>query len=104
MSELEYIYSHNAVKIMALNPRRNCYVKDLLDAITAEGYQNYDFTSDGVGCRYWVSQIISLFQSNGLTPHKTECKEARDAVAVVWSDRGEAISGARITPGTFLGS
>jgi hypothetical protein len=84
-------------------------VNDFLSAITTNGYHNYDFHSGGIGCRYWVQQVLELFHSRGFLANREEVDRALGLFETLWYKDGAPGEGyahpsatnAPIVAGTF---
>jgi len=50
--------------------------------------QDYDFTEDGVGCRYWATEALRLLQARGLVHDDLE--QVIKALDKAWMYNGES--------------
>ena len=93
----EYVKSRYAPKHVEVELERNFTVKDLLDVVKSEGYQNYDYNAAG-GCRHYVKKVLELFERRHVIKDKSS---AYEAMGKAW-DFGESLLPCRpIVEGTF---
>jgi hypothetical protein len=63
VSELNYVVSQHAKKIILIQPTQGLRVSHIVDALMLAGHDRYEFDSNGVGCRMWTSNALTLLQS-----------------------------------------
>ncbi|KIX08968.1 uncharacterized protein Z518_00046 [Rhinocladiella mackenziei CBS 650.93] len=85
VSELPYVVTNHAKKIVQIRPMQGLRVHHIVDALIQAGRDKYEFDRDGVGCRMWTSNTLSLLQSNGYG-NSGQIQEAQAAILKVWPD------------------
>lgn len=92
----KYHLSSDVVKHIEVGlTRSNITVKEILSVIQEKGYQNYDFNSNGEGCRYWVKKVLELFKE------KTLVSNISLAIQKAFDKNGKRTTGKSIESGTF---
>lgn len=92
----------HAHKVIRMNNAKNLTIGAFFELIKASGYDKYQFTNNGNGCRYWVFSVVKLLEEMG---YLVKADEAKTALNTVWSD-GKPITSGIQTPldkqkGTF---
>lgn len=54
--------------------------------IIQAGHHKYEFDSNGVGCRWWVSDQIDLFSKLGVFTLPSQVSEAKAGIVKLWPD------------------
>ncbi|KAL2222871.1 hypothetical protein M432DRAFT_665527 [Thermoascus aurantiacus ATCC 26904] len=73
--------------------------------LVEKGYDRYQFTSTGQGCRFWISNLISLLRDEGYIQDSRQAQEAVDALGTVWGAGGQPVPASQqspISPGRFF--
>lgn len=95
----DYTESNSAVKTIDVTMRASgTKVSAFLDVITGSGYERYNFTNDGQGCRHWVKTVVRAFSSKGLID-SGNLGEIEAAMGKVWPGGAEAPA---MAEGTFF--
>ncbi|KAL4878887.1 hypothetical protein BJY04DRAFT_220718 [Aspergillus karnatakaensis] len=81
VSHLEYQYLQSATKVVQLDVRAGLAVRDFVDLPVENGRHQYEFNSEGQGCRYWTDEQIDLFFfSRGFFVTRAQVTEAKNAI------------------------
>lgn len=85
VSELNYEYSNTASKVVRIPSASGLRVSHIVDALVNARYDRYEFDRDGVGCRMWTTNILTLLQQRswGIT---ARFEVAKDAIGKLWPD------------------
>lgn len=73
--------------------------------LVEKGYDRYQFTSTGQGCRFWISNLVSLLRDEGYIQDSRQAQEAVDALGTVWGAGGQPVPASQqspISPGRFF--
>ncbi|KAK1147030.1 hypothetical protein N8T08_002358 [Aspergillus melleus] len=87
VGELESALPPDAVMAFPLDVIPGLTVAGVLHKLTEHGRHRYEFTSMGVGCRYWITNQIDLFAQVGMLVDLKQCEAAKAAAATLWPDR-----------------
>lgn len=85
IEKLDYDKSNQTVYIYQLTAIKECNTNQLLDAIQDKGYENFDFTSDSTGCRYWAMKVLELLKSKGFIG---EYPVVLSGIKKLWDEEG----------------
>lgn len=85
VSELNYVVSTHAIKVIEIRPLQGLRVHHVIDALTHAGRNKYEFDKDGVGCRKWVNDTLILLHSKNYG-NLEQIQEARAALHKLWPD------------------
>ena len=80
VSYLEYLYSNSAQHAAAMAVCPDLKVEHVLDYIIASNRHQYEFDSQGRGCRNWTSDQIDLLRGQGWLTDDTETDAAKAAI------------------------
>lgn len=83
--ELDYLYSHSATKDILIRSQEGLYVGHIVDALVDAKRDRYEFNSEGVGCRRWTTDSLSLLQQRRWG-NSAEFEDAKKAITKVWPD------------------
>jgi hypothetical protein len=72
-------------KIMSIQPPEGPVVAYVIDVLLEAGRHKYEFTADGVGCRQWITDSLSLLQALGWG-NSDSYDAAKEAIAKLWPD------------------
>nr|POF24597.1 hypothetical protein CFP56_78316 [Quercus suber] len=86
----DYAYSYHAHKVIRMNNAKNLTIKAFFELIKANGYDKYQFTNNGNGCRYWVYSVVKLLEEKD---HLVNADVAKTALNTVWSGGNPITSG-----------
>jgi hypothetical protein len=88
VSHLCYMLSNRALKTLYVHVASEKTVRDFVQLIERNGYHQYRFSKEGIGCRYWIYNLIGLLRDNAFLMGNVEVEEAMDAVTKVWTNGG----------------
>ncbi|OJJ83851.1 uncharacterized protein ASPGLDRAFT_47547 [Aspergillus glaucus CBS 516.65] len=80
VSHLAYPTSRSASKVVKLDVRPDTTVREFVNLLVNQKRHQYEFNSDGQGCRYWTDHQIDLFRSCGLVVNGAQIIEAKNAI------------------------
>ncbi|KAI9766136.1 MAG: hypothetical protein M1840_006703 [Geoglossum simile] len=86
VSEIPDDMSREVIKYTELVVRTGLTVGNVVDLLLTCGRHKYEFTSEGVGCRKWVSDQVELLYEQGVVVSKTQCETTRDTILKLWPD------------------
>ncbi|KAG6199316.1 hypothetical protein E4U24_000589 [Claviceps purpurea] len=66
VSSKENALTNNAIHRLSFPTRGNPEVKDIVGLINNKGLQEYTFTPEMIGCRYWVYKVVLHLEGEGL--------------------------------------
>lgn len=103
VSKKTYLYSNNAVKTVQLYSVENLTVGNIIEYLRSSKYIQYQFSTGGQGCRYWIDSVIVLLWTARYSTDDSQVEEARAALQVVWDAHGKAgdVEQTGIIAGTF---
>lgn len=84
ISELSTRTPHDAQTEFALGVKPGLTVGQVYDQIVQHGRHQYEFDSEGVGCRYWVTNQIDLLYQLRLVTDAAQAEAAKDGVRKLW--------------------
>jgi hypothetical protein len=103
VSMVEKSIRHDAVKVIRLHTVPDLTVGNIIEYLRASNYIQYQFSTGGQGCRYWICSAISLLRSVGYLVDDSQVEDARATLQLTWDTHGrvrdEEQSG--IIAGTF---
>ncbi len=84
---------------------QNLTVENLLDRITSKSLDKYQFSVEGLGCRFWVSCLICFLWEQGHLIDREEFHVALDALEWAWDEEGAQLPELQspICAGKFIG-
>lgn len=101
-----YDVTDKANKIIPVVPLKDLTVKAFFDLIKEHKYDQYKFTENGTGCRYWTYCVVKLLRTQKLIS-EADFREAENALQKVWKDDKPLGAGNQTTlesqKGTFTG-
>ncbi|KAG6274079.1 hypothetical protein E4U47_001658 [Claviceps purpurea] len=59
-------YTNNAIHRLSFPTKGKPVVKDIVDLINNKGLQEYTFTPEMIGCRYWVYKVVLHLEGEGV--------------------------------------
>lgn len=80
VSYLRYGLSRSAMKAARLDIRPGTTVRDFIDLLVSQKRHQYEFNSEGQGCRYWTNDQINFFWDSGFLVNKSQVTEAKNAI------------------------
>lgn len=83
VSTEDYPYAYNAVKVAKLNTI-DLTIGGFINLLVTQKYDKYQFTPNGVGCRYWVSCVMKLLRTEGKLTDDAEVQAVNDAMRITW--------------------
>ena len=89
VSRKNYLYSNNAVKTIQLDAVANLTVGNVIEYLQSSNYLQYQFSTGGQGCRYWIYSVISLLQSVAYIVGDSQVEDATAALQLVWDAHGK---------------
>ncbi|KAG6098920.1 hypothetical protein E4U30_007382 [Claviceps sp. LM220 group G6] len=66
VSSKEDAYTNNVIHRLSFPTRGNPEVKDIVGLINNKGLQEYTFTPEMIGCRYWVYKVVLHLEGEGV--------------------------------------
>ncbi|CAG8057719.1 unnamed protein product [Penicillium salamii] len=60
---------------------------DILGAITRNGRHKYEFDENGVGCRFWTTDLIDLLYQHQIATDATQVARAKAGILKLWPDQ-----------------
>ncbi|RAL02566.1 uncharacterized protein BO80DRAFT_378102 [Aspergillus ibericus CBS 121593] len=87
ISELDRLLPHDAETEFRLDVAPGLTVAQILDHLTAHGRHKYEFDSNGVGCRCWVTDQINLLYQLGVFTNGFQVDAAKDGIRKLWPDQ-----------------
>ncbi|PWY69006.1 hypothetical protein BO94DRAFT_590585 [Aspergillus sclerotioniger CBS 115572] len=88
ISTQPYTTPPRATKAFRIDIHPGYKVKDLVDLLTSEGRHQYEFTSEGEGCRFWVDQVVELIAEKGWVVDDKQVGDAREGILIKWPAGG----------------
>lgn len=104
LSAQSEVVANDAVRSVRL-PTSGLTVNGLLDLIRAAGFDRYQFTASGQGCRYWICTLIKLLESRGALPDDEAVNKLVEDISSVWLSKDECAPASEQTgvqEGTFF--
>ena len=89
VSRKNYLHTNNAVKIIQLNVNADLTVGKFIEYLQSSNYIQYQFTTGGQGCRYWIYSVISLMRSAAYILDDSRVEDATAALQLVWDETGK---------------
>ncbi|PWY80793.1 hypothetical protein BO94DRAFT_537003 [Aspergillus sclerotioniger CBS 115572] len=87
ISELDRLLSHDAETEFRLDVVPGLTVTKIIEHLTDHGRHNYEFDSNGVGCRYWVTDQINLLYELGVFTDSSQVDAAKDGIRKLWPEK-----------------
>jgi hypothetical protein len=87
VSELGYALPPDALVDLQLSVRPGLTVGDIMQLLTEAGSFRYEFNSDGVGCRMWITDQISRLLAAGMLVSAVEAETAKSAIKLLYPDK-----------------
>ncbi|KAG6089070.1 hypothetical protein E4U31_006680 [Claviceps sp. LM219 group G6] len=66
VSSKEDAHTNNVIHRLSFPTRGNPEVKDIVGLINNKGLQEYTFTPEMIGCRYWVYKVVLHLEGEGV--------------------------------------
>lgn len=89
VSNKSYADIFSAVKLVRLTPLKGLTIGHVLDHIADSKYDNYTFSPEGQGCRFWIYSVVASMHSAGYIVGDSEVNASTEALEVVWTIRGD---------------
>ena len=86
ISLLPHLIPDYATKSMRLDVRPGSRVRDFVNLIVDQKRHQYEFNSEGQGCRFWVDHQIAHVRDAGLFMDEAQITEARNAILIQYPD------------------
>jgi hypothetical protein len=102
VSKMNSLYSDDAVKTVGLDSVENLTVGNIFEYLRSSNHIQYQFSTGGQGCRYWIDSVLGLLWTAGYCTDESQVEEARAALQVVWDGHGKA--GAEEQTGIIAGT
>lgn len=83
ISELDCLYSRHAQKVIEIPTQSGLRVSHIVDALVEAGRDKYEFDADGVGCRMWTTNSLTLIQQKSWG-NSTQIQNALNAIGKTW--------------------
>lgn len=85
ISALAYRCSTNVESgsMTSLKPKAGTTVKTIVDIITANGMDKYEFNKEGTGCRFWNSCMLDLMVKAGVVA-QADVTKAKASILKLW--------------------
>ena len=87
VSYLECAMTNSATKAVRVDVRPGSKVRDFVSLLVNQRRHQYEFNSEGQGCRYWIADQMALFQNVGLFVNGSQITEARNAIRTQYPDQ-----------------
>ncbi|RDW68973.1 uncharacterized protein DSM5745_08733 [Aspergillus mulundensis] len=65
----------------------NITVNDIHDLLVDNGRHKYEFDSQGVGCRFWVTEQLGLFYEHAILGDKAQVEAVKAAIKRLWPEQ-----------------
>lgn len=75
------------IKTAHISMKQPKTVTDIVHLIRTSGYDRYQFSDGGGGCRWWIYSVITLLQRNGFFDREEEYVAAVEALQSVWESQ-----------------
>lgn len=85
VSELHYVVSKNASRVVSLAVSQGLTVGHILDCIVQFGRDKYEFNAAGAGCRKWMKDTLALLEQQAWLSSE-EVQAATADIARLWPD------------------
>ncbi|KAF2641395.1 hypothetical protein P280DRAFT_517598 [Massarina eburnea CBS 473.64] len=85
ISSLSYVVPSVAVRCDSVQVAHSRTVGFYVDYLESGGHFRYAFTSNGVGCRYWITNTLKLWAEAGEVSI-TDVASARHVISHLWPD------------------
>ncbi|KAJ5322838.1 hypothetical protein N7452_011127 [Penicillium brevicompactum] len=86
ISELSSATSPDAQTRFVIDVVPGLLVEKVMDVITDNGRHKYEFDEQGVGCRYWTTDLIDLSHEQGITTNASQILDAKAGILTLWPD------------------
>jgi hypothetical protein len=97
VSPKNYLPTDNAAKTLTLTTT-DLTVGGFINLLVTKKYDKYQFTQNGVGCRYWVSCVMKLLRTEGKLTDDTEIQAVNDAIRITWGSDQQPLPAHQQTP------
>lgn len=89
VSRLNYVVTNNAERYDPVSVTYSRPVSWYIDYLASGGRFRYAFTSEGIGCRQWIRDILKLLADIGEV-NSSDCESARRSLGRLWPDNRTA--------------
>ncbi|KAI2090963.1 hypothetical protein LOZ36_001190 [Ophidiomyces ophidiicola] len=86
ISWLNSVESPDIIKTVDLAIRSNLLVRDVYNVLLGHGRHKYEFDSNGVGCRYWVTGQLDLLQQQQILVNPQEVAMVKETIQKLWPE------------------
>ncbi|KNG89487.1 hypothetical protein ANOM_002243 [Aspergillus nomiae NRRL 13137] len=88
LSELRALAGPDALLEFAVrvDVRAGLTVGDVVDVLVESGRERYEFDADGVGCRFWVTEVLELLLRVGVLVDAQQVERAKGMVKRLWPE------------------
>ncbi|KAJ5353812.1 hypothetical protein N7541_006376 [Penicillium brevicompactum] len=86
ISELSSATSPDAQTRFVIDVVPGVSVEKIMDVIADSGKHKYEFDEQGVGCRYWTTDLIDLIHEQGITTNASQILDAKAGILTLWPD------------------
>ncbi|PLB39971.1 uncharacterized protein BDW47DRAFT_4626 [Aspergillus candidus] len=90
ISSLDRLVSTDVEETFVLDvasDRRPLFVRDVVDLLIENGRHRYEFDERGVGCRFWVTEMVELFLRCGVVGDGGQVEALKAAVRTLWPEK-----------------
>ncbi|OGM48032.1 hypothetical protein ABOM_002827 [Aspergillus bombycis] len=71
---------------VGVDVRAGLTVGDVVDVVVGSGREKYEFDADGVGCRFWVTEVLGLLRRVGVLVDGQQVERAKGMVKRLWPE------------------
>ncbi|KKK15930.1 hypothetical protein AOCH_000647 [Aspergillus ochraceoroseus] len=87
ISELPHETSPDAQTAFVLDVAPGLSVGQAIGEVTQNGRHKYEFDANGVGCRWWITDMINLFYQLQVVGNASQVAEAKAGLLKLWPDQ-----------------
>lgn len=87
ISELSQVSSHEAETGFVLDVALGLSVGNVVEKITQYNRHKYEFDTNGVGCRFWLTNLIDLFSQLQIVGNESQVAEVKAGILKLWPDQ-----------------
>nr|POE90371.1 hypothetical protein CFP56_71096 [Quercus suber] len=105
LSAQDHTASINAVRSVKL-PTLGLTINGLIDLIKTTGFDKYQFTTTGQGCRYWIYSLVKLLRDRDVLTSGHAVSQLNEDIDLVWGNKDELVIASEqssVQKGTFYG-
>lgn len=90
VSRKDNVCAHNAIQAVRLDCVEDLTAGAIVEYLRSKKYIQYEFSSTGQGCRYWLSSLLTLLCVATYVVDSFQVAEAAMALKIVWDEHGKA--------------